>query len=280
MRCRAFARGERGDPRFPGAQRSPGMPSRCSQTRRARLPVAPTSSVPCRALAMMYTSYCRFMAEWLRGRTGVVEWHACADVQRNHTEAPRLHCFPGRGAPAPRSGVHRDGALSSVIQAAGWPRDRRFAPPGEAQGGPSWKHNGWRRPGNTGHPFRFPGRAAIRGPPSGRTIVGGMVRAMHRQMVAGLVGGEIGDHRVPARKAVGARRHLPAGQRTVFRRGEQPQRLPAVQPRAAGPRLRIQDDEVEPGPPQIIARDQPRLTAADNDDVVGVPFLTHMSPVG
>jgi len=103
---------------------------------------------------------------------------------------------------------------------------------------------------------------------------------MHRQIVAGLVGGETGDHRVPARKAVGARRHLPAGKRTVFRRGEQPQRLPSVQPRAAGPRLRIQDDEVEPGPPQIIARDQPRLTAADHDDVVGVPFLTHMSPVG
>jgi len=114
-----------------------------------------------------------------------------------------------------------------------------------------------------------------------RAVHGGDAdRALHRRIVAGLVGGEIGDHRVPVRKAVGARRHLPAGQRTVFRRGEQPQRPPAVQPRVAGPRLRIEDDEVEPGPPQTTARDQPRLTAADHDDVVGVPFLTDMSPVG
>jgi len=127
-------------------------------------------------------------------------------------EARRVAPSGKHGAPFPLPRTRSDPGPTvaphwhRVIQAAGWTPDRRFAPSGEAQGGPSWEHNGRCRPGNTGHPSRFPGRAAIRGPPRRRAVVGDpggrmdpgstlrAVRGSTRRAVRGAQGGPSRKH--------------------------------------------------------------------------------------
>jgi protein-tyrosine-phosphatase len=96
-------------------------------------------------------------------------------------------------------------------------------------------------------------------------------RAPHRQIVARFITGEIIDHIVSRWIAcLRTRWHWPAGHGTIAGGGKQAQRFPAVQPRPASLRTRVEDQEIEGSTAKIIAGRQPGLPAPDHNHIMDV----------
>ena len=89
---------------------------------------------------------------------------------------------------------------------------------------------------------------------------------LHRK-VAGVVG-EIGDHLVARRVAVGLARERLAGEAVVARRREEPQRVPALPPRRGGCVGCLENGEAAAVSREVVADRKTGLAAADDDDLV------------